>query len=205
MTKHFGGKSKPLVLGAVLAGLATSVAGGAQAQVAPPPPPAAAVVTHDGAHDFDFLIGDWKAHLWRLPDRLVGSAKWVEYEGFSRHHKIFGSNANIEEFEVHGLKENLTIRAQTLRLYDPKARQWSVYGLDVDNGQLGLPATVGEATGPGLVELYDIEPWRGRMILVRFQWNNLSPTHAHFEQAFSADGGKTWEVNWICDLTRQKS
>ena len=162
------------------------------------------MVTRDGAHDFDFLIGDWKAHLRRLPDRLVGSSKWLEYEGFSRHHKLYGSNANMEEFEVHDAKDNLTIRAQTLRLYDPKARQWSIYLLDVDNGQLGLPATVGEARGPGLMELYDMEPWEGRMILVRFQWKSLAPTHAHMEQAFSADGGKTWEVNWICDLTREQ-
>jgi hypothetical protein len=175
-----------------------------RAQAAAPPPPSPAVVTHDGAHDFDFLIGDWKAHLWRLPDRLVGSNKWLEYAGFSRHHKIYGSNANMEEFEVHDAKDNLTIRAQTLRLYDPKAHQWSIYGLDVDKGQLGLPATVGEGRGPGLVELYDMEPWDGRMILVRYQWKSVAPTHAHFEQSFSADGGKTWEVNWICDLTRDK-
>jgi hypothetical protein len=183
---------------------ATLATGAAQAQVAPPPPPAPAVATHDGAHDFDFLIGEWKAHLWRLPDRLVGSNRWLEYEGFSRHHKIYGSNANMEEFEVRDAKDNLTIRAQTLRLYDPKARQWSIYGLDVDKGQLGLPATIGEGRGPGLLELYDMEPWDGRMILVRYQWKSVTPIHAHMEQAFSADGGKTWEVNWICDLTRDK-
>jgi len=185
----------------LLAAAAALAATAANAQVAPPPPPAPAVVTHDGSHDFDFLIGDWKAHLWRLPDRLVGSNKWLEYEGFSRHHKIYGSNANMEEFEVHDAKDNLTIRAQTLRLYDPKAHQWSIYGLDVDKGQLGLPATIGEGRAPGLIELYDMEPWDGRMILVRYQWRSVTPTHKHFEQAFSADGGKTWEVNWICDLT----
>jgi hypothetical protein len=189
----------------LLATLALALAApAAQAQIAPPPPPAPAVVTHDGAHDFDFLIGDWKAHLWRLPDRLVGSTKWIEYEGFSNHRKIYGSNANMEEFEVRSAKANLTIRAQTLRLYDPKARQWSIYGLDVDKGQVGLPATIGEGRGPGFLELYDMEPWDGRMILVRYQWKSLAPTHAHMEQAFSADGGKTWEVNWICDLTRDK-
>lgn len=196
---------KSLLLRGFLAAVAIGGAGRVEAQIAPPPPPAPAVATHDGAHDFDFLMGDWKAHLWRLPDRLVGSTKWFEYEGFSRHHKIFGSNANMEEFEVHDAKDKLTIRAQTLRLYDPKARQWSIYGLDVDNGQLGLPATVGEGRAPGLVELYDMEPWKGRMILVRFQWKSVAPTHAHMEQAFSADGGKTWEVNWICDLTRDKA
>lgn len=193
-----------VIRGFVALGLLSAVIGASGAAPQTQPPPAApAVAVHDGAHDFDFLIGDWKAHLWRLPDRLVGSNKWLEYEGFSRHHKIFGSNANMEEFEVHGVADKtLTIRAQTLRLYDPKAHQWSIYGLDVDNGQLGLPATVGEGRRPGLVELYDTEPWKGRMILVRLQWLSEAPTHAHLEQAFSADGGQSWEVNWICDLTR---
>src|SRR5947208_6438107 len=34
---------------------------------------------HDGSHDFDFLIGNWKAHVRRLPDRLVGSNTWIDY------------------------------------------------------------------------------------------------------------------------------
>src|ERR1700691_5383616 len=53
---------------------------------------AAAAPLRDGAHDFDFLIGDWKVHLRRLPNRLVGSNKWIEYGGISRHKKILGSN-----------------------------------------------------------------------------------------------------------------
>jgi hypothetical protein len=32
----------------------------------------------------------------------------------------------------------------------------------------------------------------------------VTPTSAHFEQAFSEDGGKTWEVNWIANITRVK-
>src|SRR5271156_4354744 len=59
---------------------------------------------HDGAFDFDFLIGDWKAHVRRLPDRLVGSNTWLEYDGISKHKKILDSNANFEEFEVDGHK-----------------------------------------------------------------------------------------------------
>ena len=59
------------------------------------PPPA-----RDGTHDFDFLIGNWKAHVRRLPDRLVGSTNWIEYNGISNHKKLLDSNANFEEFEV---------------------------------------------------------------------------------------------------------
>ena len=107
----------------------------------------------------------------------------------------------IEEFDVSGPAGR--IKAQTIRLYNPTSRQWSIYGIDVDKGVLGLPATVGEFKG-GVGTFYDHEPWDGRMILVRFQWRPTGPDSVHFEQAFSADGGQTWESNWILDLTRAK-
>src|SRR5436309_9779367 len=83
--------------------------------------------TRDGSHDFDFLIGNWKAHVRRLPDRLVGSSTWIEYNGISNHKKLLDSNANFEEFEVDNPEKHLHIKAQTLRLYNPDSRQWSIY------------------------------------------------------------------------------
>ena len=168
------------------------------------PAPAPAAVQRDGAHDFDFLLGDWKAHLQRLPERLVGSTNWIEYDGISRTHPVLGSSANFEEFEVDSPAGKQHIRAQTLRLYSPASHQWSIYGLDVDKGQLGLPATVGQFTD-GRGELFDYEDWKGRMVLVRFIWTHSGRNAAHMEQSFSPDGGRTWEVNWICDLTREGS
>jgi hypothetical protein len=109
-----------------------------QSNAATAPPP----TQRDGAHDFDFLIGDWKAHVRRLPDRLNGSTKWVEYDGISRHKKILDSNANFEEFEVDGHEKGQHIKAQTLRRYNPESRQWSIYLVDVDNGVLSLPPVV---------------------------------------------------------------
>jgi hypothetical protein len=155
----------------------------------------------DGAHDFDFLIGDWKAHVRRLPDRLNGSTNWVEYDGISRHKKILDSNANFEEFEVDGHEKGQHIKAQTLRLYNPESHQWSIYLVDVDNGVLSLPPVVGEFTGHR-GEFYDQELYKGRAILVRYVWSDISPQSARMEQSFSADGGKSWEVNWICELSR---
>jgi hypothetical protein len=163
------------------------------------PPQTAAV--RDGSHDFDFLIGEWKAHVRRLPDRLVGSTKWIEYDGISNHHKLLDTNANFEEFDVRTADGKLRIKAQTLRMYNPETRQWSIYGLDLDAGQLGLPATVGEFDGKRGT-LYDMEPWKGRMILVRYVWEDLGPKAARMTQSFSADGGKSWEANWICELSR---
>jgi hypothetical protein len=155
----------------------------------------------DGAHDFDFLIGDWKAHVRRLPDRLVGSTQWIDYDGISRHKKILDSNANFEEFEVDGREKGQHIKAQTLRLYNPDSHQWSIYLLDIDKGLLPMPPMVGQFTGRR-GEFYDQEDYKGRAILVRYVWSDISPQSAHMEQSFSADGGKSWEVNWICDLSR---
>ena len=193
----------------LLPGLLASVA---LAQKPAPPPtqkpapaptqtPAKTAPQHDGAHDFDFLIADWKAHVRRLPDRLVGSNDWIEYDGISRHKKLLDSNANFEEFEVSNREKGLHIKAQTLRLYNPDSHQWSIYLVDLDKGTLSLPPVVGQFTGRR-GEFYDQEDYKGRAVLVRYVWNDISPESARMEQSFSADGGKTWEVNWICELTR---
>ena len=155
----------------------------------------------DGSHDFDFLIGDWTAYVRRLPDRLCGSTTWLEYDGISRHKKILDSHANFEEFEVESRDGHPRLKAQTLRLYNPASRQWSIYLVDVDNGTLGLPPVVGEFTGRH-GEFFDQEDYKGRAILVRFAWEDISPQAARMQQSFSPDGGKTWEVNWICELSR---
>jgi len=155
----------------------------------------------DGSHDFDFLIADWKAHVRRLPDRLNNSNVWVEYDGISNHHKVLDSNANFEQFEVTSTDKKLHIKAQTLRLYNPATRQWSVYLVDLDNGTLDTPPVVGAFSGKR-GEFFHQETLKGRTILVRYVWLDLSPNSARMEQSYSPDGGKTWEVNWICELSR---
>jgi hypothetical protein len=154
----------------------------------------AVTAQRDGAHDFDFLIGNWKAHVRRLPDRLSGSSTWIDYDGISNHKKILGSNANFEEFEVDNAEKHLQIKAQTLRLYNSESHQWSIYLVDVDKGVLSLPPVVGQFTGKR-GEFFDQEDYKGRAILVRYVWLDISPKSARMEQSFSPDGGKTWEPN----------
>jgi hypothetical protein len=100
----------------------------------------------DGSHDFDFLIGNWNAHVRRLPDRLVGSTAWIEYDGTSIHRKVLDSNANLEDFAVETADKSKAIHGETLRLYNPASGQWSIYLLDLANGTLGLPPVVGRFT-----------------------------------------------------------
>ena len=187
-------------LAAVVLGMALGVAlaGPLQAQSSSDP---ANLPQRDGSHDFDFLIGDWKAHVRRLPDRLNNSNVWVEYDGISNHHKLLDSNSNFEEFDVTSTDKKFRIKAQTLRLYNPASRQWSIYLVDVNNGTLGLPPVVGGFSGDR-GEFFDQEEYKGRAVLVRYMWLNISPKSARMEQSFSPDGGKTWEVNWICELSR---
>jgi hypothetical protein len=155
----------------------------------------------DGSHDFDFLIADWKAHVRRLPDRLNNSDSWVVYDGISNHKKLLDSNANFEEFDVSSTDKKLRIKGQTLRLYKPTSHQWNIYLVDLDNGTLDVPPVVGQFTG-NRGEFFHQEDFKGHTILVRYVWLNISAKAARMEQSFSPDGGKTWEVNWICELSR---
>ena len=153
-----------------------------------------------GLHDFDFVIGSWKVHLRKLMHPLTGSTEWVAYEGTSVMTKLWGDRANMEEFDVTSTDGQQRIEAQTLRLYDPRTRQWSIYLVKAAEGKLLLPATIG-AFHDGRGEFYDWEEFGGRSILVRYVWTQPTPASARMEQSFSPDWGRTWEVNWICDLS----
>lgn len=157
---------------------------------------------HDGLHDFDFVIGHWNVHLRKLLHPLTGSTEWVEYEGTSVMTKIWDGRANMEEFKVTSLDKRLHMDAQTLRLYDPDTRRWSIWLGDAAHGKLSGPPTVGGFTN-GRGEFHDAEDFNGRTILVRYVWTQPTPTTARMEQSFSPDWGRTWEVNWICELTPQ--
>jgi hypothetical protein len=157
----------------------------------------------DGQHDFDFEIGTWNIHLSRLQDRLVGSKTWVKFDGISVTRKVWNGRANLEEFETDSPTGH--IEGLTLRVYNPQTHQWSIYWANSKDPALGQPIQpmVGEFKN-GRGEFYDQELWKGRSVYVRFIWSDITPNSAHFEQSYSDDGGKTWEVNWITNQTRVK-
>jgi hypothetical protein len=154
----------------------------------------------DGQHDFDFDIGVWKTHLKRLAHPLTGSSTWLELDGTTVVRKIWDGRANLAELETDAASGHLQVLS--LRLYDPRARQWSLNSANVNVGTLSVP-TVGEFKG-GRGEFFDQEAFNGRTILVRNVWSDITADSCRFEQSFSNDGGKTWEVNWIAVDTRIK-
>ena len=178
-----------IACGALLCGMLT---GGRAA------PGAASAGERDAQHDFDFEIGSWQTHLSRLEHPLSGSHTWVEYDGTTEVRKVWDGRANLVELEVDGPAGH--IEALSLRLYNPQSRQWSLNFASSRGGTLGVPTVGGFKDGRG--EFYDQEQFGDRSVLVRFVISVLSADSCHFEQAFSADGGRTWEVNWIATDTR---
>jgi len=188
MSPHFVSRPRRIVqLTALLLALALA-APGAAAPAAP----------RDGQHDFDFAHGKWKIKVRRMKAPLTGSKEWVELSGSSVCRPFWGGAGNIDELDVEGPSGR--IEGITVRMYSPTARQWSLNWSSKKNPTFGAP-TVGEFRN-GRGEFYDQEVWEGRTILVRYIWSDITRTSAHFEQSFSDDGGKTWEVNWITDQTR---
>jgi hypothetical protein len=154
----------------------------------------------DGQHDFDFEIGVWKTHLKRLVHPLSGSSTWVVLDGTSVVRKVWNGRANLVELETDAASGHLQVLS--LRLYNPQSRQWSLNTANVSSGTLGTP-TIGEFKD-GRGEFFDQETFNGRTILVRNVWSDITADSCRFEQSFSDDGGKTWEVNWIAVDTRLK-
>jgi hypothetical protein len=175
---------------------------GSAQQASGPSSPSASHKTseRDGQHDFDFEIGTWKTHLSRLQHPLTGSTSWVEYEGTTVVRKIWNGRANLVELEVDGPAGHL--EALSLRLYNPQSRQWSLNFSNSTAGTMSQP-TIGEFRN-GRGEFFDQEFLNGRAILVRFVVTDITPDSCRFEQSFSEDGGKTWEVNWIATDTRMQ-
>ena len=153
----------------------------------------------DGQHDFDFEIGAWKTHLSRLDHPLTRSTHWLEYDGTSVVRKVWDGRANLGELEVSGPAGR--IEGLTLRLYNTAARQWNITWANANDGMLDR-ATMFGGFADGRGEFFGHDSLGGRAIYVRFVFSDITPTSFRFEQAFSADGGKTWEVNWKAAFTR---
>jgi hypothetical protein len=164
----------------------------------PSPASSAQATAREGQHDFDFEIGTWRTRVSRLVRPLSGSTTWVHYEGMSVVRKVLNGRANLVELTVEGPSGR--IEGLSLRLYEPQAARWTINYANSADGLLTPPVSGRFANGRG--EFLGPDTLNGRSILVRFVISDITPNSCRFEQAFSADEGKTWEVNWIATDTR---
>lgn len=158
-----------------------------------------AVTERDGQHDFDFIFGRWKVHLKRRVPSADGAGTWSEFDGYSVYRKVWDGRANLNEFEADSPSGH--IEGLTLRTYNPKARQWSLYWASSRDGILAEPQ-VGRFHD-GIGEFYAQDKIDDKSVFVRYVWSKPGPNSVHFEQAFSDDGGKSWDVNWVSDMARE--
>jgi hypothetical protein len=147
-------------------------------------------------HDFDFFAGAWTFENRRLKERGVGSADWDEFPARSCTTIYLRSVVNVDEIEF----PTKGWSGVTFRHFDLEKRQWSIYWVNSRTGAMFSPVVGGFTGDQG--EFYGEDTDNGHPILVRFKWTKIPPDRAHWEQAFSTDGGLTWETNWMNDLTR---
>lgn len=149
--------------------------------------------------DFAFALGDWRVAHRRLRERLAGCTEWDEFDGEMSTQPVLGGFGNVEDNLLH-LPEG-TYRAIALRSFNPQSRQWAIWWLDARAPhQLDVPVVGSFQDGVGT--FYADDSLNGTPIRIRFNWFTSDPNKPRWEQAFSADGGATWETNWTMDFHR---
>jgi Protein of unknown function (DUF1579) len=185
-----------------LFGLAEAAFGSAAAQTAAPPgvPPDKTREEPKALHDFDFLVGDWRVHHRKLKVRLANNHEWVEFEGTLSSQPLMGGYSNVDDLVLN--VPGSPYRGVALRSFDPESQQWSIWWLDSRTplGPLDPPMRGGFKDGLGT--FYGDDTLNGKQVRARFIWSDITPTSCHWEQAYSPDGGKTWETNWVQDIRR---
>jgi hypothetical protein len=153
-----------------------------------------------GLHDFDFLFGHWQVHHRKLKKRLANNHEWVEFEGTLFSQPLMGGYANVDDdvFEVPGA----AYRGVAPRSFDAKSGQWSIWWMDSRFPAASMDPPVKGAFHNGVGTFYADDTENGKPVRIRFIWSQITPESCHWEQAYSPDGGKTWETNWVQDLKR---
>jgi hypothetical protein len=183
--------SGPLRIGILALGVA--FASGIEGGSSPPSTSPRVAAAPDCKQDFDLHFGRWRTTVSRLTEPLSGKGAWVEYEGTSVVHPLLGGCANLVELSVEGPAGR--IEGISLRLFQPGSRRWSLHYASAASGRLSSPLFGRFENGRG--EFYGDDELGGRPIRVRFVISRLTARSLRFEQSFSADGGKTWEANWL--------
>jgi hypothetical protein len=150
------------------------------------------------ANDWSWLVGSWSVHHRRLKDRLAGSTEWEDFTGTCVNWPLMGGRGNVDDNVLSlaaGRYHGVGVRA-----FDLETGQWSIWWIDSRRPGIEPPVRGGFADGVGT--FIGDDTWKGKPVKVRFRWSQITPTSAHWDQASSGDGGKTWETNWHMDFSR---
>jgi hypothetical protein len=147
--------------------------------------------------NFDFLVGNWTSVQRRLVKPLSGTDEWTESQATTRCWPALDGAANIDEIQC----PDWGFSGLSVRVLSPATGEWSIYWVNSRYGELALPPVAGRFSD-GVGTFYSDEDYEGRAIKVRYTWSGITATAARWEQAFSPDGGQTWETNWTGDFTR---
>jgi hypothetical protein len=159
----------------------------------------AATVANDPSHDFDFHFGKWHVRHRQLKERLANCEEWIEFDGSAAAWELLGGNGNMDDNVFN--KPGGVYRGVTLRAFDPETKTWAIWWLDGRFPHVLDAPMIGRFEN-GVGTFYADETFRDKPIKVRFLWLNITPTSHQWEQAFSPDGGKTWETNWVTVFTK---
>jgi hypothetical protein len=149
--------------------------------------------------DFDFFIGHWRVSHRRLKERLLGCEDWENFEGRCRMWPLLDGLGNIDD-NVLELPTG-PYRAASMRTFDPATQQWAIWWIDGRNPHRLDPPVVGGFVD-GVGEFQCDDELRGQPVRVRYRWTDTATPTPRWQQAFSADGGQTWETNWVMDFER---
>ena len=153
-----------------------------------------------GPADWDWLVGSWTVQHRKLKERLVGSTEWLSFEGTCVNWPLLGGHGNVDDNVFHA--PGGTYRGVGLRARDPETGLGAIWWLDSRApDQLDVPVRGGFSDGVGIFQCDDT--WNGTPVTVRFRWSRIETNSAVWDQAFSTDGGQTWEINWVMEFTRQ--
>ena len=146
-------------------------------------------------HDFDFQVGAWRVH-----HRVKRNGAWLEFDGECVNRPLMAGWGNVEDHIFN--RPTGPTRAMGLRAFDPKTRLWAIWWVDGRDPSGPLDPPVKGRFDHGVGTFYSDSVIDGKTIRTRYTWSRITPTSAHWDQADSSDGGKTWDTNWIMDFTR---
>jgi len=155
----------------------------------------------EGLHDFEFLFGKWRIANRKLHDPLVEDSKWLEFDATVEVRPILGGLGNCDIYSAPAFPGRPDYHGFGLRLFEPETGLWRIWWASTTGrGRLDTPVVGRFRDGEGRFECDDMLD--GRAVGVRFDWKDITPSSARWEQSFSFDGGRSFETNWIMELSR---